>query len=190
MCHPRTRPTHHAPRPAPGSARVSSSHFGVHFPARAGRRAAPTPDRGTTGTNLPANNAGFKLIAANGDEFEITGPFRIGRDDDCQIKVDNTLASRIHASIWVDHGQLLLRDERSRNGTFVNGRRLPPGESHRLYDADRVQIVGATYIVVTPPPPFEPPKPLRPRPPLPRRTRRASRPPPGLCCTGPAAAPS
>ena len=107
---------------------------------------------------MPANTAGFKLRAPNGDEFDITGPFRIGRDDECEIKVDNTLASRIHASIWVDHGQLLLRDERSRNGTYVNGRRLPPGESHRLYDADRVQIVGATYIVITPPPPFEPPK--------------------------------
>jgi len=113
---------------------------------------------------LPANNTGFKLRAPNGDEFEITGPFRIGRDDECEIKVDNTLASRIHASIWVDHGQLLLRDERSRNGTYVNGRRLPAGESHRLYDADRVQIVGVTYVVVTPPPPFEPPKTLQPSP--------------------------
>jgi hypothetical protein len=113
---------------------------------------------------VPANNAGFKLRAPSGEEFDITGPFRIGRDEDCEIKVENSLASRIHASIWVDHGQLLVRDERSRNGTYVNGRRLPPGAAHRLYDGDRVQIVGATYIAITPAPDMEPPKTAPPTP--------------------------
>jgi pSer/pThr/pTyr-binding forkhead associated (FHA) protein len=107
---------------------------------------------------VPPNNSGFKLRAPSGEEFDITGPFRIGRGDECQIQVDNALASRIHASIWVDKGQLLLRDERSRNGTFVNGRRISPGVTQRLYEADRVQIVGVTYVVVTPAPLFEPPK--------------------------------
>ena len=105
----------------------------------------------------------FKLRAPDGAEHPITGPFRIGRDPQCQIRIDNNLASRIHASIWLDNGQLQVRDERSHNGTLVNGRRLPPGAVHRLFAGDRLQIAGATYTVESPPVP-EPPATMPPSP--------------------------
>jgi pSer/pThr/pTyr-binding forkhead associated (FHA) protein len=94
----------------------------------------------------------FSLRAPSGQETAITGPFRIGRDPECQIRIDNNLVSRIHASIWLDQDHLLLRDERSRNGTQLNGRPLVPGEAHYLHHADLVTIGDTVLTVVSDPP--------------------------------------
>jgi FHA domain len=94
----------------------------------------------------------YSLRAANGQEYAITGPFRIGREPECQIQVDNYLVSRIHASIWIDHDHLLLRDERSRNGTQLNGQPLAPGEANYLHHDDEVKIGNALFTVFSDPP--------------------------------------
>jgi hypothetical protein len=94
----------------------------------------------------------YWLRAANGQDYPITGPFRIGREPECQIQIDNNLVSRIHASIWIDHDHLLLRDERSRNGTQLNGEPMTPGEAHYLHHDDTLTIGGVTYTVVSDPP--------------------------------------
>jgi len=94
----------------------------------------------------------YLLRAANGQEYPITGPFRIGREPECQIQVDHNLVSRIHASIWIDHDHLLLRDERSRNGTQLNGQPLPPGEATYLHHDDEVKVGNTAFTVVSDPP--------------------------------------
>src|SRR6266851_1023091 len=94
----------------------------------------------------------YSLRAANGQEYPITGPFRIGREPECQIQIDNNLVSRIHASIWIDHDHLLLRDERSRNGTQLNGQPLAPGTANYLHHDDEVRVGGALFTVVSDPP--------------------------------------
>jgi len=94
----------------------------------------------------------FSLRAANGQEYPITGPFRIGREPECQVQIDNNLVSRIHASIWIDHEHLMLRDERSRNGTQLNGQTLAPGEAHYLHHDDQVRVGDTVFIVVRDPP--------------------------------------
>ncbi|MCO5987981.1 FHA domain-containing protein [Actinoallomurus spadix] len=49
--------------------------------------------------------------------------------------------SRRHAVLGVDGtGQAWVRDERSTNGTFVNDRRLGPGEQAPLRDGDSVRL--------------------------------------------------
>jgi len=94
----------------------------------------------------------YSLRAPSGQDTAITGPFRIGRDSECQIQIDNGLVSRIHASVWVDHDHLLLRDERSRNGTQLNGLLLKPGEAHYLHHDDQVTIGDTVLVVVSDPP--------------------------------------
>jgi|SRR5579859_2483559 len=94
----------------------------------------------------------YSLRAAGGQEYAITGPFRIGREPECQIQVDHNLVSRIHASIWIDHDHLLLRDERSRNGTQLNGQPLAPGEATYLHHDDEVRVGNAVFTVVSDPP--------------------------------------
>jgi hypothetical protein len=94
----------------------------------------------------------YSLRAPSGQETAVTGPFRIGRDSECQIRIDNGLVSRIHASVWLDHDHLLLRDERSRNGTQLNGLPLKPGEAHYLHHDDQVTIGDTVLLVVSDPP--------------------------------------
>jgi DNA-binding response OmpR family regulator len=62
----------------------------------------------------------------------------IGRQADSDVVVDDRLASRRHARLEMNHGQCEIRDCGSRNGTFVNGERIP--ESHVLRDGDEIQI--------------------------------------------------
>ena len=62
---------------------------------------------------------------------------RIGRSEDCEVQIDNLGVSRYHAEIVRKEGFDILRDLRSNNGTFVNGRRI---DSHNLNDGDEVSI--------------------------------------------------
>ncbi len=48
----------------------------------------------------------------------------VGRDDDCDLKVDHKSVSKIHCVIVKTDGLLLLRDLGSTNGTRVNGQRV------------------------------------------------------------------
>jgi predicted component of type VI protein secretion system len=99
----------------------------------------------------------FLLRSPDGRVTEITGPFRIGRDPTCEIYLDSDLVSRIHASVWVEQDHLLVRDERSRNGTQVNGVALTPGKSHYLHHGDEVRV-GETTLTAESDPPYPGPR--------------------------------
>ncbi len=49
---------------------------------------------------------------------------RIGRGEDCELKLFDPLCSRVHAEIRFEGNQWLIRDAQSRNGTFVNSQKL------------------------------------------------------------------
>jgi hypothetical protein len=49
--------------------------------------------------------------------------------------------SRRHTTVWLDPaGVAWVRDERSTNGTFVNGQRLPAGVEAPLNDGDQLRL--------------------------------------------------
>jgi pSer/pThr/pTyr-binding forkhead associated (FHA) protein len=53
---------------------------------------------------------------------------RAGRDaTQCGILLAEPRVSGVHATLKLEHGQLLVRDENSNNGTLVNGARIAPG---------------------------------------------------------------
>jgi len=53
---------------------------------------------------------------------------RVGRDPaQCSIYLSEPRVSGVHATLKLEGGQLLVRDETSNNGTWVSGVRLPPG---------------------------------------------------------------
>lgn len=63
----------------------------------------------------------------------------LGRDDTCDVYVDDAAASRRHTRITPEHGHAYIEDLGSRNGTFVAGRRVaacdaPPGTVLRVGD--------------------------------------------------------
>lgn len=68
----------------------------------------------------------------------------IGRSRSNSIVLDDMLVSRRHVVISADDEGLLLRDLGSRNGTFVNGRRV---EQTLLHEGDRIGIGASTFEV-------------------------------------------
>jgi pSer/pThr/pTyr-binding forkhead associated (FHA) protein len=66
---------------------------------------------------------------------------RAGRDGGaCQILLSEPRVSGTHASVKIEGGQLMVRDETSNNGTYVNGQKIqggvwtpvPPGAALRF----------------------------------------------------------
>jgi EAL domain-containing protein (putative c-di-GMP-specific phosphodiesterase class I) len=51
-------------------------------------------------------------------------PFRIGRKSGLPLSMNLSNVSRVHAELFFENGQLLVRDLDSRNGTFVNRSRI------------------------------------------------------------------
>lgn len=67
----------------------------------------------------------------------------IGRSDDCDVVLPKRQVSRYHAQIERSDGGYTLRDLGSKNGTYVNGRKVED-DPCRLQDGDEIQI--ALYI--------------------------------------------
>jgi pSer/pThr/pTyr-binding forkhead associated (FHA) protein len=74
------------------------------------------------------------------------GALRIGRAPDNDIVIDRKRASRYHAWLRRKNDSVQIRDLGSRNGTFVNGRRI---ESAQLSVGDTVHLGGAVMTVVS-----------------------------------------
>jgi hypothetical protein len=51
-------------------------------------------------------------------------PFHIGREHDCEVRIDDGRVSRKHVVVSFEDGLWLLRDRQSGNGVFVDGRRV------------------------------------------------------------------
>jgi NADPH-dependent 2,4-dienoyl-CoA reductase/sulfur reductase-like enzyme/Fe-S-cluster-containing hydrogenase component 2/CRP-like cAMP-binding protein/pSer/pThr/pTyr-binding forkhead associated (FHA) protein len=66
--------------------------------------------------------------------------FLIGRQQDAALFIDHTSVSRLHAEITYVHGQYLVRDMDSFNGTFVNMNKLAPGAMHVLKPHDMIRF--------------------------------------------------
>ncbi len=80
-------------------------------------------------------------------EVEVKNELSIGRTDQAGLKLDDTGLSRVNTTFFIDDGQLLVADENSTNGTFLNGERLI-GPARLLRDGDRLKIGSATTIRV------------------------------------------
>jgi FHA domain-containing protein len=65
------------------------------------------------------------------------GPITIGRTPDNSIAIDNLAVSNRHARIEVQQGRMILDDQGSLNGTFVNGQRV---KRAALKDGDVISL--------------------------------------------------
>lgn len=80
--------------------------------------------------------------------FELTeGRFLIGRSADCQLSLDDPMASRVHAALTVEGEKVLLEDLGSRNGVRLNGRRIDRAE--KLAHGDRLTIGTQELVLVS-----------------------------------------
>jgi FHA domain-containing protein len=97
----------------------------------------------------------YILRDAYGHEYPVTGSITVGRDTGHAIVLADTLASRLHATIWDQAGMLYIRDENSSNGTYVNQVRV---QQSPLRMGDQIRI-GDSLFTVSSPPPAGPPLP-------------------------------
>jgi hypothetical protein len=126
-------------------------------------RAEASPEPG--GDDIVVQPLGRKKVHAKlviergqaiGTEFPLTAEeSNIGRwdadngvfpDVDLDAHDPEAKVSRRHARILFTNGSYMIEDLGSTNGTFVNrGRRLIPGNPHKLDDGDEI-IVGKTFL--------------------------------------------
>lgn len=80
--------------------------------------------------------------------FPGTDPIYIGKiKGEADIILDSSTVSRMHARLEIRDGRCFLRDMNSKNGTFVNGKRLMPQEECELQEKDTVVFAEIIYRV-------------------------------------------
>jgi len=72
----------------------------------------------------------------------------VGRSSDCDVFVENQSVSSHHFRILKGRtGKTFVEDLNSRNSTFLNGTRLPPGKGVEIRPNDTIRIPGARFLV-------------------------------------------
>jgi pSer/pThr/pTyr-binding forkhead associated (FHA) protein len=85
---------------------------------------------GVTGVLLLPRAGGRAEVAA------VRSVLTLGRELDCDVVLTGERVSRHHARVWTDGERFGIEDLGSRNGTYVNGRRLTAASE--LHDGDRL----------------------------------------------------
>lgn len=79
---------------------------------------------------------GGEFALEEGEEYVV------GRSSECDMVLVEDMVSRAHAALRVEDGDVILRDNNSTNGSFVNGERVTEG---RLKEGDRI-LFGTSII--------------------------------------------
>ncbi|MEO1617455.1 MAG: FHA domain-containing protein [Planctomycetota bacterium] len=76
-----------------------------------------------------------------GTEIPVAGDkFLIGRSESCQLRPKSDSISRKHCILVIREGRVLIQDLKSRNGTFVNEKRLPGDRAKILSGGDVLKL--------------------------------------------------
>jgi DNA-binding winged helix-turn-helix (wHTH) protein len=110
---------------------------GVGYAFCGSAREEPRPGR----TELPCalRYAGRELGLGEGETV-------IGRGEECALHIDSAKVSRRHARVVVAGREARLEDLGSKNGTFLNGRRIESPGLVPLHEGDEI-LIGATLLV-------------------------------------------
>lgn len=76
--------------------------------------------------------------------FERFGTLTIGRNEGCEVRLDNLAVSRLHAELRDEGGAVVLHDLRSATGVRVNGVKV---QRHALDDGDLIAVGKFTIAV-------------------------------------------
>ena len=101
------------PKPAPAGPSAP-----VAAPAPKGRRnkVPPTPAGPRLRIVEPAELAGHT--------FDLSSELTVGRAAGCQVTLDDTFVSQMHARVFQREGQVLVEDLGSTNGTYLNRQKV------------------------------------------------------------------
>lgn len=84
-----------------------------------------------------------------GRELNVSGEkFLIGRSESCQLRPKSESVSRKHCIIVLTDNRVLIQDLNSRNGTYVNDKRLPTDKAKVLSGGDKLRVGKLDFEVV------------------------------------------
>ena len=120
-------PTPSAPAPvaAPGRGAPARAHWGSR-----------------DGTRLRV----VEPAEARGRSYELGDELTLGRAGGCQVTIDDTYVSQLHARLFRREGQYYVEDLGSTNGTYLNRRKVTAPIAIRK--GDRLQV-GKTVLELT-----------------------------------------
>jgi len=93
----------------------------------------------------------LKVLTGSHEGKEIgitTEKFLIGRSESCQLRPKSESVSRKHCIIVLKDNRVLVQDLKSRNGTFINEKRLPVDKAKVLNGGDNLRIGKLMFEVV------------------------------------------
>ncbi|MDG2222109.1 MAG: EAL domain-containing protein [Rubripirellula sp.] len=90
----------------------------------------------------PTQN-GEPIVEVHVDEH----PFTIGRNSGLSLRLQFSTVSGHHASLWLNQQKLMLKDENSTNGTFLNGERLEKEVPVQIGEEDLIHFAEAPFRV-------------------------------------------
>ena len=125
-------------------------------PARTGRatgsRAPRAPAGGGPGKGTPNRLRVVEPAEQRGRVYDLGEEMTVGRAAGCQVKVEDSYASQLHARVFRKDGQVFVEDLGSTNGTYVNRRgtknKEKVGGPMALRLGDRL-MVGRTVLEVS-----------------------------------------
>ena len=109
-------------------------------PTQIRRQKTTTAPSGASSSNPPTSNIGttmLRILRPGASPAAPAGSLTIGRASDNDIVIADVLASRHHATLIPTPGGMEIRDNKSINGTFVNGSRV---DAALIDDGDVVTI--------------------------------------------------
>ncbi len=125
-------------------ARQASGGGGVAVGGGGGRQR--TPRRVRTRERTPPKLRVIEPEDLAGTVFTLGDELTVGRAAGCQITLDDTYASQLHARIFQRDDQMYVEDLGSTNGTYLNRRKV--SAPMVVSRGDRIQI-GSTVMEVT-----------------------------------------
>jgi membrane-bound lytic murein transglycosylase D len=74
--------------------------------------------------SAPLLKVSIRTNPADQQYFQFNKAFRIGRVEECEIRINDDYVSRIHAEVIFDNGAWWVRDLNSSNGIYIDGQRV------------------------------------------------------------------
>jgi len=93
----------------------------------------------------------LKMLSGSheGKEISISSEkFLIGRSETCQLRPKSESVSRKHCILVIKDNRVLVQDLKSRNGTYVNDKRLPVDKAKVVRGGDQLRVGKLLFEVV------------------------------------------